>query len=341
MRILLSFSFLSLMAIGMAATDTEISLTHPSEKFRLGGTLTTPDNTDIPKAVLVFATGSGQQTRDEEVFGHPIFKEISNHLAAHGYATLRMDDRGIGASEGNFAGSTTDDFAGDIAAVLAYAKDQFPNIPAGILGHSEGGTIAIKLAAADENCSFIVTLAAPAWPGDSVIMSQARALAQTTTGTWKPESERLQRELLDICKSPLPTPLARPVFIAKMGENLGDAAALPAVQQQISASADAMLSEWYRQSLRYNPAADISTIQVPWLALNGDRDTQVLPENLTTISELNPGADIVILPLHNHLFQHCTSGLVTEYATISEGVSKETLSRITDWLDQKFDKNDE
>ena len=41
----------------------------------------------------------------------------------------------------------------------------------GILGHSEGGTIAIKEAVNNPECDFIITLGAPAWAGDSIIMS--------------------------------------------------------------------------------------------------------------------------------------------------------------------------
>lgn len=336
MRHLIVVLLLGLIPLFSSGADTELSIIHPTENFHLGGTLTIPDDIEKPRAVLVLATGSGQQTRDEEIFGHKIFKDIADYLAQRGYATIRLDDRGIGASEGDFASATTDDFVTDISAAVDLAATRFADVPVGVLGHSEGGIIAIRMGAHSPNCSFIVTLAAPAWPGDSIIMSQARALAEGTSGVWEKDKEQLQRSLLDICKSELPAPLARPIFIATLGSGLGEVASLPAVQQQISASADAMLSDWYREFLRYNPEADIRSVEVPWLALNGKLDTQVLPGNLDTISELNPAVDVVYLDRHNHLFQHCTTGLVNEYPTISESISEETLGQIADWLHRNF-----
>lgn len=336
MRHLLYILLTGLISFSCFGLETEISVFNPIENIRLGGTLTVPDSIETPHALLVLVTGSGQQTRDEEVFGHQLFKDIANALAARGYATIRLDDRGIGASDGDFAQSTTDDFVTDIAAAIAFADTTFRGVPVGVLGHSEGGQIAVRLGAHSENCRYIVTLAAPAWPGDSIIMSQARALAEGTSGTWDKDKEELQRALLDLCKSQLPTPLARPVLIARLGAGLGEAATLPAVQQQLGATADVMLSDWYREFLRYNPADDIAAVRVPWLALNGTHDTQVLLGNISTIRNLNPQAEIQLLDRHNHLFQHCITGLVTEYPSITESISEETLSIITDWLDRNI-----
>ena len=72
----------------------------------------------------------------------------------------------------------------------------------------------------------------------------------------------------------------------------------------------------------------------PWLALNGDRDLQVLPANLSTISSLNSSAEMVLLPGHNHLFLKCATGLVQEYASLPGDISEETLAVIGDWLDR-------
>lgn len=313
------------------AEEREVMVCNKSAGIELAGTLALPDSG--PHALLVMATGSGQQTRDEEIFGHKIFKDIADFLAKRGYATLRLDDRGAGDSGGVFANATTDDFAGDIASAIEAMRSDYPTVPCGVLGHSEGGSIAIKLASAGM-CDFIVTLAAPAWKGDSIIMSQARAIANAQTGRWDKES--LQRSLLDIAQSEMPAGLARPIFISTLAKDLGEAAKLPQVQQQLAASADLMLSDWYRQLLRYDPAEDIKNISVPWLALNGERDTQVLPGNLTTIATLNPKARLILLPGHNHLFQHCSTGLVNEYSTIAESISAETLEAIATWLDNEF-----
>lgn len=322
------------VAFSVRAVDKEVTVFNKADAVTLAGTLSTPADGARPKAVIVMATGSGQQNRDEEIMGHKPFKVIADHLAANGYAVLRMDDRGIGGSTGDFSKATTDDFVRDIAAGIAYADSCFSGLPVGVIGHSEGGTVAIRNAASNPKCGFIVTLAAPAWAGDSVIMSQSRAMAVSMLGRW--DNEALQRSLLDIAKSDMPDTQANMLIYMTLSQSIGDAVSIPAVQQQLAAQTKAVLSPWYRAMLRYDPSDDMARINKPWLALNGELDMQVLPGNLTTVSEKNPGAITKLLPGHNHLFQRCKTGMVQEYATIQEDISPETLDVVTRWLDGIF-----
>ena len=74
------------------------------------------------------------------------------------------------------------------------------------------------------------------------------------------------------------------------------------------------------------------------LAINGEKDIQVnYEQNLPAIkAALNKGGNkkvkIVSLPMHNHLFQRCTTGAPAEYATIEETFSPEALAIITKWI---------
>ncbi|MCM1067423.1 MAG: alpha/beta fold hydrolase [Muribaculaceae bacterium] len=324
---------LTLTACAASALDSEVRVCNTGAGISLGGTLSVPEGT--PKAVLVLASGSGRQNRDEEIAGHRPFRTIADSLTLHGYAVLRLDDRGIGASGGDFAAATNSDFVSDISAALTFVDSLYTDIPAGVLGHSEGGTTAIRVAVADPRCRFIVTLAAPAWPGDSVIMSQGRAMAVAMTGTW--ENEALQRGLLDIAKGPLSAIQAQMAIYGRLAEAAGnDATALPQVRSQLNAAAASITSPWYREMLRYDPSADIAAVGVPWLALNGERDMQVLPANLRAISEINGKANTMLLPGHNHLFQKCTTGMPDEYARLTEDISEETLAAIAAWLDNNI-----
>lgn len=309
--------------------EEDVSVLNIRDSIKLAGTITTPAEC-VPRAAIVLATGSGAQNRDEEIMGHRPFKVIGETLAEQGYAVLRMDDRGTASSEGDFSTATTEDLATDIAAGLAEMRHRFPDIPAGIIGHSEGGTIAIREGAENPDCSFIITLAAPAWAGDSIIMSQSRALATALTGRW--DGEALQREILDIVKSDLSDLYARVALNVALNKAYGEASALPQVKETIAQQLKVLLSPWYRGMVRYNPAAHISSVKKPWLALNGSSDTQVLPANLKTIKALNTTAETDELPGLNHLFQHCTTGLVNEYATIGEDIAPEVIARITSWL---------
>lgn len=307
----------------------ELTIVNANDSTALNGTLTTPANGSA-KAVLVLATGSGMQNRDEELSGQRPFKVIAEYLSSNGYAVLRVDDRGYGIENYNFTHNTTNDFASDIAACTDAMRAQFKSTPIGVLGHSEGGIIAIKNATSNSNCNFIITLGAPAWSGDSIIMSQSRALAVGLTGKWDGEAD--QRKILDIVKSDLSDMQARMTLTFLLRQIYGEQAALPTVEKALAQQVNILVSPWYRQMVRYNPANDIRNVSKPWLALNGERDTQVLPSNLAAIKELNPKAETIELPAHNHLFQPCTTGLANEYQTLTQSPSTQTLETILNWL---------
>jgi hypothetical protein len=335
-KIILSISA-ALMTSAAIATDfseKEVLIHNDEAGITLAGTLTVPAKGD-PRASLVLVTGSGQQNRDEEVMGHRPFKAIAEYLSANGFAVLRMDDRGIGGSEGNFAKSTADDFKSDTKCGVDFVRSTFLGVKVGVLGHSEGGSIAIEAGSGTSPfADFIITLAAPAWAGDSIVMSQARALAISMTGRW--DQEQLQRQILDVVKSPMGNATAISVIYNMLCESVGDATSYPGVKEQLLAQAKAVLTPDYRRLIRYNPESYIKVVAVPWLALNGDKDCQVLPANLTTIAQLNPSAETRLLEGHNHLFQRCVTGLITEYATLPDDISPATLTAILTWLTPRF-----
>lgn len=322
------FSLINAAAAGFTARDTVI-INH-AQNVSLGTTLTVPDG-QSPRAAIVLATGSGAQNRDEEVLGHKPFKAIAEYLSANGYAVLRFDDRGVGESTGDPAEMTTDDYVTDITACIDWLKSSLGNnIPTGVLGHSQGGSAAIKLGSKPSACAFIITLGAPAWAGDSIIMSQSRVVSTAATGRW--DGEALQRRLMDLVKSDMPSILLGPMLYGEVAGQLGEMAKMPEVQKQLLAQTNAMCSASYRDLVKYDPARDIAAVSVPWLALNGSHDMQVLPANLTTIKELNQAADTRLLDRHNHLLQRCSTGLVQEYASIPEDISPDALETILHWL---------
>lgn len=314
-----------------AFTERDVTVHNHRAGVSLAGTLTTPEDS-APKAAVVLATGSGAQNRDEEVMGHRPFKAIAEYLSSNGYAVLRLDDRGVGGSTGDPAQSTSDDYVSDLGCAIS-ALDSLlgTQLPKGVLGHSEGGSVAVKMAVRNPRCGFIVTLGCPAWPGDSIVMSQARAAAVAALGRW--DGEVRQRRLMDIVKSEMPDIVAASSLYMELVQEVGAAAAMPQVQEQLSQTVKTMASPSYRSLVKYDPAADIAAVEIPWLALNGEKDIQVLPGNIDTIKELNETADARVIPGHNHLMQHCSSGMVQEYRDIPEDISPEVLKMIGDWLD--------
>jgi uncharacterized protein len=129
------------------------------------GTLVVPPGTG-PFPAVVLVSGSGPQDRDETFAGHRPFLVIADHLARHGVASLRFDDRGVGGSEGDLRNTTHVELASDITAAVDFLAAQ-PRIDAaaiGVIGHSEGGLTGPRAAAADDRIAFLVLIAPPGEP---------------------------------------------------------------------------------------------------------------------------------------------------------------------------------
>ncbi len=131
-----------------------------SGDIHLAGTLTLPERAGPHPAILLL-TGSGPQNRNEEVHGHRPFLVIADYLTRQGFAVLRVDDRGVGASTGVFDRNLTlGDLTLDAVAGLRYLQNR-PEIKQdslGLLGHSQGGVIASRVALEAE-VAFVITLA--------------------------------------------------------------------------------------------------------------------------------------------------------------------------------------
>lgn len=168
---------------GLYLTE-EVTFTNTEDGATLAGTLTVPvasprggmgASAKVP--VLLMVTGSGQQNRDEELMGHKPFAVIADYLGRHGIATLRYDDRGFGQSHGGeVQKATTEDFARDAEAGIRFLRSTGRFGQVGILGHSEGGTIAFMLGGR-QLVDFVVSLAGPAVSGDSIVWKQLQSLA--------------------------------------------------------------------------------------------------------------------------------------------------------------------
>jgi hypothetical protein len=99
--------------------EEEVSFRNGADGVTPAGTLTRPRN-DGPFPAAVLISGSGAQNRDEETADHKPFPVIAGFPTRNGMAVLRFDDRGTGASTGNFHTATTYDFSKDAEAGLKY-----------------------------------------------------------------------------------------------------------------------------------------------------------------------------------------------------------------------------
>lgn len=289
----------------------------------LKGTLTLPEGYSENTPVLIMITGSGLQNRDEELFEHKPFAVIADALARNGIATLRYDDRGFGESTGgSLANATTEVLKNDAQAGVELLRKRFKRV--GAIGHSEGGTIAMMLAA-DRQVDFIVSLAGMAISGKETLLAQN----QKSFSTMGIEGETAEKcsNVLNECFDKLIAGGEPPVV---SGSGLPQA-----LEQSISEAVKQMATPYFRYFLALDGRTYLKAIQCPVLAMNGKLDMQVdCVPNLETIDSLLKGDNhrVVAFDGLNHLFQHCTTGAVTEYSQIEETFAPEVIEEIISWI---------
>ena len=289
----------------------------------LKGTLVIPENASRQTPVMLMVTGSGLQNRDEEIFEHKPFAVIADVLARAGIATLRYDDRGFGESTGDVVNCTTEDLKNDAFAGVQLLRSRFDKV--GVIGHSEGGTIALMLAA-EKKVDFIVSLAGMAVSGKETLLWQNRlalAAANIPSETIDVYCNALD-EVFDACISgtamPSTTQYNLPTSLAQN---------LTVVTKQLQ-------TPYMKQFLTLDSRPLLGNITCPVLALNGSKDTQVEPESnlgaLRSGLQKNAKNKLEAIEGVNHLFQHCKTGMATEYGNIEETIAPEVLEKMVYWL---------
>jgi pimeloyl-ACP methyl ester carboxylesterase len=318
--------------------EEQVTFANPQSQVSLAGTLTLPPGPGpFPAAILI--SGSGPQDRDETVAGHRPFLVLADHLTRKGIAVLRYDKRGIGKSTGNFDQATTEDFASDAAAALAYLKSQ-KEIDArkiGLIGHSEGGIIAPMIAARSSDVAWMVLLAAPGLKGEDVMLLQSELILKAAgfDDDRIANARNFNRQSYDLARKEK-DPQALEAKLTDLIDSTGMSTTLPPTT--VKPQARMMTSPWFRFFLDYDPVPALEKTHCPVLALNGDKDLQMAPkENLAQIQKAlqqggNNDFQTKELPGLNHLFQHALTGSPTEYGGIEETFAPEALNTISDWI---------
>lgn len=312
----------------------------------LAGTLTLPNSTGV-FPVVVMISGSGAQNRNQEIMGHKPFLVISDYLTKNGIGVLRFDDRGTALSKGDFASSTTADFATDVEAAVNYLKTrkEINKNQIGLIGHSEGGLIAPMVASKSKDIAFIILLAGVGIPGDELLLLQQKYLIDEMG-----VSEEVKKAMIDLNtnafaliqkssdNSKLKPKLSN---ILRLGlENIFKAQGIEqnVDDEMIATQVNQFISPWMQYFIKYDPAPALSNVKCPVLALNGSKDLQVPPkENLSAIKNAlikagNKDYTIKELPGLNHLFQESVTGLPTEYEQIEQTFSPIALEEVLQWI---------
>ena len=222
----------------------------------LPGTLAMP-NGEGPFPAVVLVHGSGPQDRDETIGANKPFLDIARGLAAQGIAVLRYEKRTKvrpqDFADGKFG---VDDETTNDAVLAVAALRQTPGIdPARVfvLGHSQGGMMAPRIAAVSGHVAGLVLLAAPARSLLDIVIEQNRRLAVLDDG----KTSDAERDAI--------TAIIQQVRITR------DAATDPATKTVMGLPAG-----YWRSIDSVDPVAEARSVGLPMLVLQGARDIQVV-----------------------------------------------------------------
>ena len=320
----------------------DVTYQNEAAGIKLAGTLTLPTG-DKPAPAVILVSGSGPQDRNETVVGHRPFLVLADYLTRRGIAVLRFDDRGVGGSEGDTLTATTPDVAGDVRAGIVYLKLRREIDPSriGLIGHSEGGLVAPLVASDSQDVAFVVLLAGTGVPGDEILFRQGELILRAegtddeTIAKWLPS----QRKLVAILKEETDPAKRDERLRAELAERGAEALGTEEEQKQaIESTAKVMQTAWFRYFVGYDPRPALRKVHCPVLAINGEKDLQVDPEqNIPPIEKAlaeagNEDYTVRVFPGLNHLFQHCQTGAISEYGKIEETISPEVLAFVADWI---------
>jgi uncharacterized protein len=268
------------------AAPVQTYLEAPGPLGPLKGTMLAPASGGMP--MMLILPGSGPTDRDGN---NPLgvkastYRLLAEGLAARGIGTVRIDKRGMFASgaavaDGNAV--TIDDYVVDVGAWTASVRKQTGAPCVWLLGHSEGGLVALAAAQKAPDICGLVLIAAPGMPLGDVMRRQLRS---------NPANAPMLAEALSAIDS------------LETGKRVDVTGMNPALLPLFTPAVQGFLIN----VLSYNPAKLISTLSKPVLIMQGKRDIQVDVADAERLKQAYPKAELVLLPNVNHVLKTVTS----------------------------------
>lgn len=340
---------------GVGARSDSITYMNFQDSVRIGATLSYPVGGGATgggaTTAVVILSGTGQQDRDGTMGGHTVFALIADSLARRGIAVLRSDDRGVGQSTGDYSAATTVDFADDALAAVNYLRSRkdLGLRRIGLLGHSEGGMAAAIAAGRDAGIAFVISLSSPGVTGLEALLTQNRNIVARAP---IPDVNKMRYDSVNN--------LLFHLVYAHAGE-AGMEQMIRAAYAKWKVWDDSVVTvhglvdgghfffplesyirqatgRWYQGFLSYDPARVLPLVHCPYFAINGDRD--IISDGVVNLKGIADGlakggnrqVTTWLVPGVNHLYQHCVTCQLDEYAKLPETMAPEVIGRIGDWI---------
>ena len=289
------------------------------------GTLTVPHGSQPAPAVALLA-GSGPGDRDATMGPNKILKDLAWGLASRGIAVLRFDKvtfthRQAVADATDF--TVVDEYVRPALAAIRLLREH-PAVDADrvfVLGHSQGGTLAPRIASAAPGVAGLVVLAGATQPMHHALVRQLRYLATLREPTADPDSEPVVQSVIEqvgLIDSPELSP-STPSHVLPLG--------VPAP---------------YWLDLRgYDPVTVAAQLDMPMLIGQGGRDYQVtVADDLSGWQNgLADRRDVTIrvYPEDNHLFFPGSGPSTPQEYQPAQHVDEAVVADIAQWITAKAD----
>ncbi|MDC8773533.1 alpha/beta hydrolase family protein [Roseateles albus] len=309
------------------------------------GTLTIPRGKG-PFAAVVLLAGSGAHTRDAGMSLHKTLWVLADHLTRMGIVVLRYDKRGVGLTGGQaHPHSTINDYADDALGAVRFLAQQRSVDPTkiGLIGHSEGGTVAALVAGtAPTEVRFVAMMAGMGLSGIHLksLQDAVERRAEGMPDELVVANQKQEFELFEIAASPRDHGQALAAMQTATKALPDDVKKLLEIPPEgpPDEAFDGLLTPWFRHFIGIDTSAILERVRVPLLAMIGEKDMQVpAKENLTAIRQAlarsgNRQATVLELPGLNHNFQTAKSGRAFEYLLIEETVAPSAMQTLTRWV---------
>ena len=270
-------------ALAQGAPSLDIAAVGPTGELR--GTYLAPKE---GQPVVLIIPGSGPTDRDGN---SPLgvraasLRLLAEALATRGIGSVRIDKRGMFGSAGAAADPnavTIGAYAEDVAAWVDAARQRSGARCIWLLGHSEGGLVALVAGQSNPDICGVITVSAAGRPLAIVLREQ---LTAQLTGT------------------PLLDPALAGIARLEAGERV-DPADIPApLMGLLAPSVQGFLIDFMARS----PGQLAASLTVPMLIVQGDADIQAGVADARTLAAANPRARLVILPDVNHVLKAVTA----------------------------------
>lgn len=308
-------------ASALAGEPVEVTASGPQGD--LAGTLIPPAE---GQPVVVIIPGSGPTDRDGN---NPLgitaasYRLLGEKLAERGIGSLRIDKRGMFASKAAIADPNAvsiADYATDVRAWVAVAKERTGAPCVWVMGHSEGGLVALEAAQLPDDICGILLVASVGRPLGVTLREQLQA---------NPANAFLLDQAFGALNA------------LEAGQRVDASALHPGLRQLFAPEAQGFLIDM----LARDPAAMAAKVQIPVLIVAGGKDIQTPVADGMAIANGQPAAEFTVIPDMNHVLKAVEgddrASNLAVYSDPAKPIHPDLVAAIADFVTQTGGAEDE